>query len=451
MIQKIKVGYMPLSKASWQTPRIVQLADMTLGSLKKLPAEIIHGSGLVTTEAEAEALAAEFNRQAVDAVILHLATFPVGAMIPLVAQRLNVPIILLANPETPLAGGILEQNSFCGANLAAHILHQLRRKYAFAWGTAETAAQAVAKPLQSLTARAALGRLRLGLAGGRVPGFYTSNFSELKLRARLGVTVEVLELLEIVKTAEQLAPAEVVAGREAVARAAANSAVAPADLELAGRLLTAFKRMAEKYRLDGYAVRCWPEFSDHFGIAPCAVLGLLTDLGLAASCESDIHGAVTMQLLKLLAGGGTPFFVDLIQFDYKENTGVVWHCGAAPASLCRNFAQTTLRRHLRVDGGDKKGLTNDFPLKPGPVTLAKLDEAPDGHYRLLIAPGAALETEPFLRGNPLRIRFAGNMEKLIQTILQQGFEHHYAVIHADLQAELLDFCNWLDLEPVVVV
>lgn len=75
----------------------------------------------------------------------------------------------------------------------------------------------------------------------------------------------------------------------------------------------AFKSMAKKYRLSEFAVRCWPEFSDLFGIAPCAVLGMLSDNGYPTSCEGDIPGAVTMAILKLLAGGRDSVFC---RFDF---------------------------------------------------------------------------------------------------------------------------------------
>ncbi|UKI30999.1 MAG: hypothetical protein L6W00_24595 [Lentisphaeria bacterium] len=157
-----------------------------------------------------------------------------------------------------------------------------------------------------------------------------------------------------------------------------------------------------------------------------------------------------MKLLQALAGGGIPFFVDLIQYDTQKNTGVIWHCGAAPKGLCRNFDETELRLHMRVDGGDKKGVTNDFSLKAGRVTVAKFDTDADGKMRMLIAPGTAIDTDPFLRGNPLTIHFDGAVPELIDTIMKKGFEHHYAVIHADVKQELLQFCEWFHIEPVVV-
>jgi len=96
-----------------------------LEQLKQLPARIIHDEKLTTTEAEALELCKQFNREGVDAIVLHFATFPTGAMIPLIAQSTNVPIILFANPEEPEEGGIWSQNSFCGANMAAHVLHRM--------------------------------------------------------------------------------------------------------------------------------------------------------------------------------------------------------------------------------------------------------------------------------------------------------------------------------------
>ena len=31
----------------------------------------------------------------------------------------------------------------------------------------------------------------------------------------------------------------------------------------------------------------------------------------------------------------------------------------------------------------------------------------------------------------------------------KGFEHHYTVIHADVKEELLQYCAWMGIEPVM--
>jgi len=449
-MKRLTVGYIALSKASWKTPKICDLMGATLDNLKNLPVEIVHGKGLTTTEFEAAELCDEFTRRDVGLIIIHFATFPVGAIIPAVAQRARVPILLFANPESPKMGGTLEQNSFCGANMGAHILARMNKKYSFVFGLPQDAARIMAPPVNVLSCIHQLRSTRIGLVGGRAPGFYTSNFDEMKLRAQLGVSVEVIEILELVNEAGKLSAADVAKGVDGVRKSAAGVRnVSTKELELAGKLFQSFKKVADKYQLTAYAVRCWPELPDIYGIAPCSVIGMLNDAKLTASCEGDIPGAVTMEIQRLLSGGKLPFFVDLISFDIKDNTAVVWHCGAAPVSLCRSFKETALRLHLRVDGGDKKGVTNEFPLKSGRVTLAKLDESRDG-YRMLIASGTALDTGQIVRGNPLRVRLDGKVETLINTVMKQGFEHHYSVVHADIKNELVAFCEWLDIETVVI-
>ena len=450
-MKQIKIGYMALSKASWMTPRIEGIVTETIANLETLPCQLVSCGKPVTTESEIIETCGLFKREGVDAVVMHFVTFPAGAMIPAAGSRLDVPIILLANPEKAGPGKMWEQNSFCGANLGGYVMNRLRRKYTYVKALPGDTAKALAVPLSVIRCISAMKELRIGLAGGRVPGFYTSNFDEMKLRREFGTAVEVMDLIEVVNTAEHLTADELERARGIVKNSSASvCCVSDDDLELAAKMLGGFLSMAKKYSLDSFAVRCWPEFSDIFGIAPCAVLGMLSDNGYPTSCEGDVPGAVTMAILRLLAGGGIPFFVDLISYDEESNSGVVWHCGAAPVSLCRKFEETQLRLHMRVDGGDKKGVTNDFSLKGGRVTLAKLDQDVDGNYRMLIAPGTAIDTEPFIRGNPLTIRFDDPVPKLIDTILKKGFEHHYAVIHADVKKELLLLCEWMKIEPVTI-
>ena len=41
-------------------------------------------------------------------------------------------------------------------------------------------------------------------------------------------------------------------------------------------------------------------------------------------------------------------------------------------------------------------------------------------------------------------------EKLVATIMNDGFKHHYALVHADIAAELRELCRWSNIRAVVV-
>jgi len=446
-MKKFSVGYIALSKASWATPEIENIRKRALDSLKKLPFEVVHGNALTTTSAEAAALCSELTRKEISAVVVHFATFPVGAIIPVIARELNVPILLFSTPEKPAKGGVWAQNSFCGANMAVHTLRKMGKKYGFVFGAAEEADTLLKKPLSVLNCMSTLAATKIGLVGGRVPGFYTSNCDEMRLRSSMGVEVEIIDQLEIVDTANKLSEDEARKGADEVRKSAASFCkTVEKEITPAGRMYQSFNKTALKYGLTSYAIRCWPEWSDIFGIAPCSTIGMLNNAGLVSSCEGDVLGAVLMKMQASLSGG-IPFFADLISFDYKENTAVLWHCGAAPAALCRKFEESKMRQHFRVDGGDKKGLVNEFPLKPGPVTLAQLDEDGSG-YRMLIAKGTALDTEQIIRGNPLNVKFDCPVDKLVGTIMNDGYKHHYSLVHADIENELIELCRWLNIDPV---
>ena len=445
---KLIVGYVGLSKASWKTPKIEGLMTEAAKSIASMDVKLVGGDSLTTTEDEALELASKFRRAEVDAVVMHFVTFPTGSMIPVHAQSIDVPIIIFANPEEAAPGGLWEQNSFCGANMAAYVMRRLGKATRFAWGPAKEAAKAVELQLRMAACEKNLDKAKIGLVGGRVPGFYTSGMDEMNLRAAFGTAVEVIELLEVIECAKSLGKKESEEGLARIKRSAKSVCGATEkELSLAGDLLMAFLKTAAKYKLTALAIRCWPELPDFFGIAPCAVIGALNDAGLATSCEGDVPGAVSMLIQKSISGGGTPIFMDFISFDEKDNTGVVWHCGASPSSLCRDFEETVLRKHMRVDGGDKKGLTNDFSLKAGRVTISKIDESKDG-YRMLIFTGTALDTDKFIRGNPLRIKFDAPVASIVKTIMKKGFEHHYSVIHADIKDDLIEFCELNKIEAV---
>ena len=75
-------------------------------------------------------------------------------------------------------------------------------------------------------------------------------------------------------------------------------------------LVVTYKKIMDENGLDVLSAECWtatPQLFD--GLAPCAVYGILNDMGYLVSCESDIHCAITMVVLKAATlGEGKPLF-----------------------------------------------------------------------------------------------------------------------------------------------
>lgn len=449
----LKIGYVPLAKGNWREPRVEAVREESLRVLKGLdPAcSVAGGESLVTTDAEALALLERLESECVDVLLCHFITFALGSIVPLMSERSGLPLVLWSMPEPPMDGGRISSNSFCAVNMNAHALWKLRARYLHVHAAPGEAACKLRAAVGPVAAVKRLRRTKLGLVGSRAPGFYTSGANEMLLRRQLGVEIENITLYELVAIAEK-APRGKVDEAVELLRASADGVCGPKEEELrkGAALYLAFLEAKEKFSVDVFSVKCWPEFAQFYGIGVCAILSMLNDRSVLSGCEGDIYGTVTM-IMENEITGGLPFFCDLISIDGEMNTGITWHCGAAPRGLRRPGAASNLCRHSIIDGGDKKGITNEFPLKPGRVTLARVSETRDNDgYRMLITGGMAVETEQLLRGNPLRIQFDAPLPKLAKTMIYEGFEHHFSVIHGEIEEELVNVCRLLDIQPVVI-
>ena len=115
-------------------------------------------------------------------------------------------------PEPTLDGPKLRSNSFCGLNMNAHTLMRLGRKYDYIFCGPDEAPAALAPTFRVIDCLQRLRRVRLGLVGYRVPGFYTSTFDEMGLRRLLGVEVHHVTTAELFDVARAIEPARRQAG-----------------------------------------------------------------------------------------------------------------------------------------------------------------------------------------------------------------------------------------------
>ncbi|MGN0870776.1 MAG: L-fucose/L-arabinose isomerase family protein [Victivallales bacterium] len=445
-MKKVKVGYFSLVKGSWINDRLAGQRTDALKMLNSLDIELVDCGDLIQNEAQAAEAIEKFADAGVDCLVVHFLTFALGACAPSAAKKLGVPVIFWSVPEPPMQGGRLQANSFCATNMNAHALWRMRLNYSFVYGDHNAVKEKLMEKFLVVRAIRELGKLRIGSVGGRVPGFYTSNYDELALCAKFGVETEKITLLEVVDRAKKIleGPAD------PVCEAADKVCIKDITGEEHRRLKALYQALTEtavKYRLSAFALRCWPDVNDIYGLGICGLIGMLNETGYITACEGDVLGAVAMKLGEWLTDGAIPFFCDWIYFDEKENTGVVWHCGAAAPSLCRGGCTPQFCKSSIIDGGGVKGVTCEFPLKPGRITMMRLGETREqGKYRLFVASGTALDTDQILRGNPLKVKFDRQVSEMVDTVIGNGIEHHYVVVHGDIADKLKLFAGWMDIE-----
>lgn len=206
----------------------------------------------------------------------------------------------------------------------------------------------------------------------------------------------------------------------------------PQYIEGMATMAVMYKKLFEEYELDIMTTECWTATTIMFdGLAPCAVLGALNDLGYMIACENDIHCAMTMAVLKCATlGKGVPLFGEFtVRHPKAKNAELLWHCGQFPLSQKAEDCEAKLVNQREW-----------FRGRNGNYTVARIDQE-NGKYMIL--PLLCTTTEgPNTNGTYIWAEFE-NLQKIEDRLLQGPYIHHFIEIYGDYRKELEEFCKYI--------
>ncbi len=443
------VALVAIARPTFDVPLAQSVADAAAACIRDA-GFVLAGSGaeLIMDAAGVEAVKAGLAAAEFDLLLLLQASFADSTMAVQLAElayERHVPILLWAVPDVR-DGGRLRLNSLCGINLAGHAL--TRRHIAYDYLLAPIADEGGMQKLAVL-ARAGLARRRLqaavlGVVGRHPDGFDTCEYDAAALQRLFGVTVEALDLAELLAAAKMAGRGSRLAFLERVRRHAANldEFDAAATSGTAG-VYVALQQQVAARRLAGVAVRCWPEFFTELGCAACGAMSVLNEDGCPASCEADVNGTLTSLLLQSLSGGPA-FITDLVSIEAESDSGVFWHCGLAPFAM----ADPQVGVRAALHSNRKLPLLFEFPLKPGRVTIARLHHTADDGYQLAAGGGEMLAEPRSFGGTCGVVRFDSPATEVLDRIMRLGLEHHFSITYGDFAAELATFARLVGI-PVL--
>ena len=357
-----------------------------------------------------------------DVVVVVIATFVGADMVIKILDGVSDKAILWALPEPSVGVGRLQLNSLCGALMTHNALQGLSRDVPVIYGNPaarETQEEFVRHIRVASTIRVLQGTT-LGIVGQRPPGYYPSDFDELQLQRVFGVQIRRFALSEAFRyataTSQNMVDHEVSLASEQLE----NMDQVPAkQLTQSVRAEQGLQALVLEHHLTSVCVECWPQYMTEYGGAVCWAHSQLIDKGIMAGCEADVHGTLSMILCQTLSGV-SPFFGDLVHVTENDRL-VFWHCGAAPLSLAGEKPRASIHPNRRV------GLTVDFALKPGPVTVVRLHRTSTGGYLLMAIPGEAQNDPLYFSGNSVGVKPTSGARKVLAQLLEDGAEHHFAV------------------------
>ena len=408
--------------------------------------ESVGVAGSLPTDKEARQCADLFraHRDEIDGILITLPNF--GEERPIAnAVRwadLNVPVLVHAFPEDMTKMTIADRrDSFCGKMSACNNLTQYGITFSLtAAHTVDPESPAFAADLQGFAATCRIVKglkgARLGAIGARPAAFNTVRFSE-KLFERSGITVDTLDLSEVIGRAGRLADddASVAAKIAAMTSYVSTDGTPPASLLRMAKLGVVIDDWMKSEDLVASAIQCWDAMEQFYGIVPCTLMSMMSNDLMPSACEMDIAGLVGMYTMTLASGEPSAIVDWNNNFGDDPDKAVIFHCSNLPKKLF-------LEQNAAMGDAPKMGYqaiiagsvgrenaygTIEGRLKPVPITYLRVS-TDDLHGCIRSYLGTGDLTDDTLRtfGGYGVVRIP-NMQKLLAHICQTGFEHHVAI------------------------
>ncbi len=377
-------------------PLVASAAAQIAGRLRESGHEVFEASAAITSNTSAVTESRALAAWRPDLTIFDYPVWAFPHFSMLAAEATRGPLLLFSNLDSRYPGMV-------GMLAAAGALDQIGRQYERAWGDIhdEGVLARVNQIARAAHAVSALKGQTFGRFGGRPMGMYTAVASTSDWMDQFGIDVEEIDQWEIVRRAEAVTPSRAREGREWLERLAHvhydGDRLTPELLERQIRAYYAMRELIDEWHLAFSGVKGQPELTTHFCTMDVAEAFLNDPYDWegpkpvhVCATESDMDGALTMQILHHLSG--TPaLFADVRH--YHADRGVWDLCNSGEhatwfAARSDDPAENLRRVHLFPSDFyfPAGGASVQHIAAPGTFTFARLTRK-ESRYRLQLLRG----------------------------------------------------------------
>ena len=436
--------------------------------VRALGADVV-SAGLVDTAQGARAAGECFATERVDLVLCHAVTYATSSQVLPAVQAAKVPVVLLGlQPAATLDYEHIDTAEWL-ANCAACCVPELagaftraRIPYDTVAGTIDDDERAWAKIaawVRAAGVAASVRRARIGFLGHTYPGMLDLYSDFTAVHAQLGAHVEVLEIDDLGARVAQATEAER-AAKEADIRAmfdfadpAGDPIASPIEneqLDWAVRVAVGLDRLVADFELDGltyYYRGLDGNEAERLGAGVIVGNSLLTARGVPTAGEGDLKTNLAQLVLDRLGAGGS--YTEYYALDFDEGFVLMGHDGPGHVAIAQE--RPVLRALKLFHGKRGAGLSVEFKVRYGPITILGVTQTADGALKLVAAEGESIPGPTFRIGNTnSRLRFASAPAEFFERWCAEGPTHHVALGVGHRVEELRRVASLLAL-PLAVV
>jgi len=440
--------------------RLVMYQSHFEDRLREKGVKVVSG-GLVDTPQLAVQIGDLFRRQGVDFLICYMSTYALSSTVLPVVQRANVPMIIVSlQPSRAMDyahGTTFMQLEHDNQTSLPEVCCALRRAdidvAGIVVGTLYDDPVAWAHILEwCKVARAytAVRKARIGVMGHVYEGMLDMNSDLTMFDARFGMHCEHLELDDLQACVDAVTAEEAERKLEQIHAVFSfpepgvdpiAGPAEPEDVRWAARAACGLDRLIERFGLTGlaYYYRGLDNANERLAASLIVGASLLTGQGFPVAGELDIKNCVAMLMVDRLEAGGC--FAEIHPVDFDHDIVLIGHDGPHHIAVAEG---RPVLRGLRVYHGKRGyGVSVEFQLKNGPLTIVGLTQTYKGTFKLVVAEGESLPGPIPATGNTnTRARFPPDVGRFIENWSLEGPTHHFAlgVGHIAHQIENLARC-----------
>ena len=390
------------------------------------------------SDAQEGVVAAEKLRQAdCDLIVLFLTTYLTSSMILPIAQRANTPVLVIdLQPSERMDHATFDTGAwlaYCGQCPVPEAGNLFRRagipfRSVTGWLRQEAAWQRIGRWIEAAKVRAALRNARHGLMGHLYPGMLDVSTDLTLLPATFGSHVEVLEFDDLRERVATVTDDEVAARMDLARKIfVLDDSVKEEDFAWGARVSVGLDRLADDFDLDSLAYyHRGLNGEQHERLGAGMILGasLLTARGIPATGEYELRTTVAQLATHVAGAGGS--FCELQALDFTAGVVEMGHDG--PAHLAVSAKQPLLRGLGVYHGKRGWGVSVEFDVRHGPVTLLGLGQDRDGSLSFIAAEGTVVDGPLLAIGNTTsRVDFGRDPGEWVDDWSASGVGHHWSL------------------------
>lgn len=440
-------------------PKLQRSAARVSERIRALGCDVVD-VGFISDERDGAAAAEHLRVARCDLIVGFLTTYMTAAMLIPVAQRSDAPVLLInLQPTEAMDHATFDTGqwlAYCGACPLPEMANTFLRcgidfRSVSGYLEDERTWTRIGRWIAAAGVRGALRTGRHGLMGHLYPGMLDVSTDLTLITANLGGHLEVLEFDDLRVRVSEVTDAQL-DQRLALTRNVfqLDGTVVDDDFRWAARVSVGLDRLAEDFGLDTLAYyHRGLQGEQHERLGAGMILGasLLTARGIPACGEYELRTSLAMLIVDRLGGGGS--FTELQALNFTDNVVEMGHDG--PAHLAISDRRPLLRGLGVYHGKRGWGVSVEFDVRHGPVTVFGIAQQRDGSFRFVASKGTVVSGPVLQIGNTTsRVDFGCDPGEWTDAWSASGISHHWALGVGDLLPELRCTADLLGIELLEV-